>query len=62
MGIIIHYQPNSKNPNARCLTGDGHRKMSQNIQEVTCEKCLNPDTCYKYWKHDEDLAMRGLYD
>lgn len=54
----VHFRPMKDNGNVRCLNGSAHINASYNIEDVTCEKCLNPDTHKNYW--DEKLTNAGF--
>jgi len=45
----VHFRPMQDNSNVRCLNGSAHLKETRDIRLVTCEKCLNKNTCKRYW-------------
>lgn len=48
----IHYQilDPQVNSNVKCLNGGAHRKSSEDITKVTCEKCLSNSENSRYWQ------------
>jgi hypothetical protein len=49
MDNLIHYHPDPKNGNVRCLNGSAHAHGTTDITKVTCPKCLDKKTCIEYW-------------
>lgn len=47
----IHLRPCEANRNVQCLNGSAYTKQTFNIDEVTCEVCLDGEQGKKYWEH-----------
>jgi hypothetical protein len=45
----VHFKPSEYNSNVRCLNGSAHISRTLDINQVTCEKCLNESTYKDYW-------------
>lgn len=50
---IIHFRPYWNSRNVHCLNGSAHVNATSNIKEVTCLKCLNPNTAKDFWHRFE---------
>lgn len=55
----IHFQPLASNSNVRCLNGSAHVFTTRDINEVTCEQCLNPETAKEFCQEKERDELRG---
>lgn len=51
---VVHFQPFRDNHNVKCLNGNFHAKRTFNINDVTCPKCLNPETGHNFWSRHEE--------
>ena len=57
--VIIHFEPFRDSGNVRCLNGSAHARYSNDINRVTCTKCLNPNTAKSFWlEHEQKHGNR----
>ena len=50
---ITHFRPYGSSGNVRCLNGSAHARSTNDINKVTCLKCLNPKTAEGFWHNHE---------